>query len=146
MASIYQYHFSYSIIYTALFQAVRYLLSLLQATKSLTMGLVARLKHIRTHSHQVRRTRGELSRCTHFGGWLQEERETQLEERANPSEWVTLQQREENKMAGSFTPRLSRDSLGMLVGRQLHTQALKGQLGYEVRWLVDMFILDYWYY
>lgn len=101
-------------------QLYGYLLSLPQATKSLTMGLVARLKHIHTHfqyPYQVRRTRGELSRCTHFGGWLQGERETQLEERANPSEWVTLQQREENKMAGSFTPRLSRDSLGMLVGR-----------------------------
>ena len=149
MASIYQYHFPYSIIYTALFPALRYLLSLLQATKSLTVELVTRLKHIHTHfqyPYQVRRTRGELSRCTHFGGWLQGERETQLRERANPSEWVTLQQREENKMAGSFTPRLSRDSLGMLVGRQLHTQALKGQLGYEVRCLVDMFILDYWYY
>ena len=55
------------------------------------------------------------------------ERETRLEERANPSEWGTLQQRDETKwlpgglLAGSFIPRLS---------------------GYEARWLVDMFILD----
>ena len=114
------------IIYTALFPALQYLLSLLQAAKSLPMGLVTRLKHTRTHfqyPYQVRRTTGELSRCRHFGGWLQGERETQLEERANPSEWVTLQQREENKMAGSFTPRLSRDSWvrGLLVGGHVHT-------------------------